>query len=1155
MNVSRRTFLTQAGGLSLAAFAKPALALRVLEPVVSVDNPIGHYPDRDWERLYRDIYRVESEFTFLCAPNDTHNCLLRAKVKNGVVTRIEPTYGFGKATDIYGTRTSHRWEPRCCNKGLALMRRFYGDRRVKAPMVRKGFYAWYQAGFPRDAETGRPPAEYFQRGKDEWLRITWDEAADIVAKAYIDIASTYSGDEGRKRLERQGHYHPAMLDAMKGAGTQTLKFRGSMPFLAVTRYTAPYRMANMMALLDTHVRGSDATNALGARGWDNYAFHTDLAPGHPMVTGQQNTDFDLCLWERAKLILLWGMNPFTTKMPDAHWLTEARIKGSHVVGIYNDYSPTARACDEVVIVRTATDTALALSMAYVIMKEGLYQKRAVVDWTDMPLLVRMDTKRILRAADIVPDYRPQPLEKATVFRKGEKLPPFFKQKTQFIPEELRNEDFGDFVVWDSRADAPKVITRDQVGADFARLGIEPALEGSFTVTTVDGREVEVKPLFEVYLRFFEDNYRPELAETITSVPAAQIRRLARLIAAHPGATKLTQGMGVNQYQHADLKDRAMYLVCALTDNIGGLEGNIGSYAGNFRLPFFNGAGKYLGENPFDIELDPDKSSRVKFYWKAESAHFYSHDDHPLVVGERMLTGKTHMPTPTKACWFVDANSILGNAKWKYNIIMNTLPKIEMIVTNEWWWSLTCEYSDIVFAVDSWNENKYWDIAGSVTNPFVYVWPKTGHRRFFDTRNDCEVFALVASRLAELTADRRMHDYWKFAIEGTPEVYTQRIIDASSNLRGYRLEAIAARAQKGIPSLLMTRSYPKYVGMDQKLESQPWYTKSGRLEFYREEPEFIEAGENLPLFREAIDSTHRAPNVIVAKPDPLLSPAGPEAYGVDADAALADTELRQARNVMVAPEDLPATRHPLLDSFGAGHIVHTPKYRHAAHTTTGDTDITVLLFGPFGDVYRHDKRKPFVSEAYVDVNPKDLAELGIHDGDYVWVDADPNDRPFRGWRERPEDYRVGRMLIRARASNNTPPGVAKIWFNMYGSSHGTVKGTRVNANGLARNPVTGYQSLYRSGSHQSVTRSWLKPTYLTDSLVRKNLMGQVIGKGFASDVHGAIGAPREAMGRITKAEDGGIGGEGLWRPLAIGLRPMNAGPGLKKYLAAAFVQIA
>ena len=42
--------------------------------------------------------------------------------------------------------------------------------------------------------------------------------------------------------------------------------------------------------------------------------------------------------------------------------------------------------------------------------------------------------------------------------------------------------------------------------------------------------------------------------------------------------------------------------------------------------------------------------------------------------------------------------------------------------------MTCEYSDIVLGVDAWNENKYWDIAGAVTNPFVYVWPKTGHRR-------------------------------------------------------------------------------------------------------------------------------------------------------------------------------------------------------------------------------------------------------------------------------------------------------------------------------------------------------------------------------------------------------------------------------------------
>lgn len=1151
MQVTRRDFI-RISGLSLAGIANLGATFRVFEPVDRVENPLAFYPKRDWERLYRDIFRSESTITFLCAPNDTHNCLLTGQIKNGVITRIEPTHGYGKATDLYGLKASHRWDPRCCNKGLSLMRRFYGDRRVKGPMVRRGYYEWFRAGFPRDA-AGKPPAKYFQRGQDKWLRVTWDEVGDIIAKTQINVAQTYSGDEGRQRLEAQGHYPKVMLDTMDGAGTRTLKFRGSMPFLAVTRYTSPYRMANMMALLDHHVRGVSPKEAKGGRGWDNYAFHTDLAPGHPMVTGQQNTDYDLCLWEHSKLNILWGMNPFTTKMPDSHWLTEARAKGSKVIVISNDYSPTARAADELIVLRTGTDTAFAYSLAYVIMKEKRYQERYVKSFTDMPLLVRMDTGKLLRGKDIIRNYEPAPLEKAVVFKKGEKLPLFFQQDKQYIPEQIRNEDMNDFVMWDARSASAKVVTRDEVGEDFWKRGIDPALTGSFKVKTTEGEEIEVRPLFQVYVEFFEENYRPDLAEKITGVSQKTIVALAREIATHPRQTRLSQGMGVNQYQHADLKDRAMYLVCTLTDNIGHLTGNIGSYAGNFRLPLFNGAGQYLAEDPFRVELDSDKPSRVKFYWRAESAHYYSHDDHPLTMGETVLTGKTHMPTPTKFMWFVDANSILGNAKWKYNIITNTLPKIDCIVTNEWWWSLTCEYSDIVLGVDAWNENKYWDIAGSVTNPFVYVWPKTGHRRLFDTRNDVETFAGVAVRLAELTADRRFHDYWDFAIDGQPEVYTQRVINASSNLRGYKLEEIGQKAQEGIPALIMTRSYPKYVGIDQTAESQPWYTKSGRLEFYREEDEFMDAGENLPVYREPIDSTHFEPNVIVAKPHPLLRPKRPEDYGVDPEAALTSTELRQARNILVAPEKLPDTTHPLKVSFGASHIVHTPKYRHAAHTTTGDTDVTTLLFGPFGDIYRHDKRQPFVAEAYIDISPKDLTQMGIQDGDYVWVDADPQDRPFTGWKDRGEDYEVGRMLIRARASNNTPSGVAKIWFNMYGASHGTVKGTKENRTGIAKNPGTGYQSLYRRGSHQSVTRSWLKPTYMTDSLVRKNLMGQAIGKGFAVDVHGPIGAPREALGKVSKAEDGGLGAKGEWRPVKLGLRPTKPRKGMKKYLQAMYVK--
>ena len=71
-------------------------------------------------------------------------------------------------------------------------------------MVRAGFKKWVEAGFPRGAD-GRPPREYFKRGRDEWVRMTHDEAAEIVAAALKNIAETYTGEEGAKRLRAQ-HY-------------------------------------------------------------------------------------------------------------------------------------------------------------------------------------------------------------------------------------------------------------------------------------------------------------------------------------------------------------------------------------------------------------------------------------------------------------------------------------------------------------------------------------------------------------------------------------------------------------------------------------------------------------------------------------------------------------------------------------------------------------------------------------------------------------------------------------------------------------------------------------------------------------------------------------------------------------------------------------
>jgi nitrate reductase alpha subunit len=278
-----------------------------------------------------------------------------------------------------------------------------------------------------------------------------------------------------------------------------------------------------------------------------------------------------------------------------------------------------------------------------------------------------------------------------------------------------------------------------------------------------------------------------------------------------------------------------------------------------------------------------------------------------------------------------------------------------------------------------------------------------------------------------------------------------------------------------------------VGYEQVVDSRPWYTKSGRLEFYREEDEFIAAGENLPVHREPVDSTFYEPNVIVAPKHEALRPKGPQDYGVpESDLS---TETRQGRNVVKTWAETRTTRHPRA-AEGYRFVFHTPKYRHGAHTTPVDTDMAAVLFGPFGDIYRRDKRSPYVTEGYVDLNPVDAKALGVEDGDYVWIDSDPEDRPFKGWQKNERDYRFARLLCRARYYPGTPKGVTRMWFNMYGATPGSQEGQATRPDGLAKNPRTNYQAMFRSGSHQSATRAWIKPTWMTD---RSNMLGQRSGR--------------------------------------------------------------
>ncbi len=1160
LKIGRRSFLKLAGTVGFAVIANDVFAATKFLKPVSVDNPLSSYPDRNWEKVYRNMYKADSDFVFLCVPNDTHNCLLRAYVKNDTVVRIGPSYGFGEAKDQLGNKASHRWDPRCCNKGLVLQRRLYSDRRVKGAMVRKGFKEWVEAGFPR-TENGLPDSKYLMRGQEPFIKMPWDDAYEMAAKAMINIAQTYSGEKGDELLRKQG-YDKEMIEAMHGAGVRSMKFRGGMALLGITRIFGEARTAQMTALLDTYVRklNPEKDKVEAGRTLDSYTWHTDLSPGTPMVTGHQSMDYDLSVLEHANLIVVWGANLIATKMPDGHWLSEARMKGTKVIDVSIDYHATANKADDVIIIRPGTDTALALGVAHIVIKDKLYDIANLKSNTDMPHLIRTDNWKKLQASDIIQNYQLAPLSNMLKVIPDTAVIPkdiggAAVHAQAFVKEGLRKQ-WGDFVMWDKKANKPVVAPRDFCGNKFAELGIDPALEGEFEVTLTDGKKVKVAPVFHVIKEYLEE-FTPENTAAICDIPKEAVIDMARQIAANPRKTIIATGAGNNHYFNMHLKDKAMYLVAALTDNLGHIGGtSIGNFVGNYRVSLYGGMPQYLYEDPFNIEHDPTKPSKVKFYMKYESSHHYNYGERPLRVGNRLLTDPGHMPTPTKVMWQSNSNSSVGNAKGHYDVVINTMKRWELVMYNDWNWTGSCEYCDIAWGVDSWMENKKTDMSASCSNPFIYVLPKTPLKRVWDTRGDMEVYKGVADALTKLTGDKRFSDFWKFVDdkEGGPEVYLQRIVNLSNGARGYKVGDLVADALKGIPTLMQNRTYPRVSGWEQARanDGKPWYTKSGRMEFYNDEPRFLECGENIPVYREPIDSTRYEPNVIVGK-NRCLNPATPEDYGLERDGnSLTIAENRQARNVFKTTKELLKSKHPLRElGLGYGFCFNTPKYRHSAHTTPIDTDMMTLWYGPYGDIYRHDKRKPSVGEGYVDINPLDAKELGIEDGDYIWIDADPGDRPYKNWKPGTKEHKLSRLMARARYFGGIQRGTLRMYFSAYGASYGSIEGHESRKDGLAKNPRTNYQAMFRYGSHQSCTRAWLSPTLMTDTLTHKTNMGQLITQGFEADIHCANGAPKESYVKITRAESGSPDGK-TWRVADLGFRPLRESEAVKRYLEGGFI---
>jgi len=369
------------------------------------------------------------------------------------------------------------FNPRGCQKGACFTHVMYEPSRILYPLRRVG-----------------------PRGGGKWKRVSWDEVLGEIADAMIDTAVQHGTDS-----------------IIYDHGTTNIDFGADT--------------ASEMRLFA----------AMNATSIDSWAGVGDMPAGAVQTWGMYNVEGTSDDWFKSDFIIVWVGNPTYTRIPEVHYINEARYRGAKVVVIAPDYNASAIHADYWLNPRVGTDAALALAMAQVILSDGLHKVDYVREQTDLPILVREDTGRYLRQADL----RARGSDEVLYF-------------------------------WDGATNALAEVPGCQGKGDSLALGdLHPELAGRRTVRLADGKEVTVRPFIERLREHLDAHYTPERVATITGVGAATIRRLARELAA-AGSAMIYSSWGSCKHYHSDLNQRAEILLMALT-------GNQGKSGGGFRV--------------------------------------------------------------------------------------------------------------------------------------------------------------------------------------------------------------------------------------------------------------------------------------------------------------------------------------------------------------------------------------------------------------------------------------------------------------------------------------------------------------------------------------------------------------------------------------------
>ncbi|WP_100011451.1 nitrate reductase subunit alpha [Lentibacillus sediminis] len=333
--------------------------------------------NRDWENVYRRRWQHDKVVRSTHGVNCTGSCSWNIYVKDGIVTWE------GQQLDYPTTGPDMpEFEPRGCPRGASFSWYIYSPLRVKYPYVRKKLlYLWREALKEHDTplEAWKSIVEdkekanlYKQaRGRGGLVRADWDEVTKLTSASILYTALKYGPDRNV----------------------------GFSPIPAMS--------------MISHAAGSRFMSLIGGPMLSFYDWYADLPPASPQIWGDQTDVPESSDWFNAGYIITWGSNVPLTRTPDAHFLAEARYKGTKVVSVSPDYAESTKFADDWMSVKQGTDGAVAMAMGHVILNE-FYRKQMTPyfenyakQYTDFPFAVKLKKQkgsftadRFLHAADL-----------------------------------------------------------------------------------------------------------------------------------------------------------------------------------------------------------------------------------------------------------------------------------------------------------------------------------------------------------------------------------------------------------------------------------------------------------------------------------------------------------------------------------------------------------------------------------------------------------------------------------------------------------------------------------------------------------------------------------------------------------------------------------